>query len=236
MADRDIAGLTAAGALDGTELVHIVQGGNSRKTDLDAISALADAGPSYEAGPRTVPDTSGWTAWNIGTSVITTTATGITFVPQNGGVARGRYTAVPAAPFDIYMRYRPFNYGAAAPQNWHGILLRDNADGESLIMGVNGTTSPRFEVGRMTSLGGYSASGFSLFANVYGIPPWIRVNVGAATITFYISFNGLDWIQIGTETIATYIDAVTHWGFVDYIDGANVGGIFIDYLSTTAPV
>ena len=37
MADKEINALTAASALDGTELVHVVQGGNSRKTDIEDI-------------------------------------------------------------------------------------------------------------------------------------------------------------------------------------------------------
>jgi hypothetical protein len=37
MTDKTIGDLTEAGALDGTELVHVVQGGNSRKTDIEDI-------------------------------------------------------------------------------------------------------------------------------------------------------------------------------------------------------
>ena len=45
MTDKTIGDLTAAGALDGTELVHVVQGGNSRRTTVAAVAAsvvLAD--------------------------------------------------------------------------------------------------------------------------------------------------------------------------------------------------
>jgi hypothetical protein len=43
MADKQISELTAAGTLDGTEIVHIVQSGNSRKVTLDDVVALAPA-------------------------------------------------------------------------------------------------------------------------------------------------------------------------------------------------
>jgi hypothetical protein len=36
MADKELASLTAASALDGTELTYIVQGGNSRRSTVDA--------------------------------------------------------------------------------------------------------------------------------------------------------------------------------------------------------
>ena len=45
MADKSITGLTAAGTITGAELIKIVQGGNSRKVDLNAvIAALAPVG------------------------------------------------------------------------------------------------------------------------------------------------------------------------------------------------
>lgn len=47
MANKEIADLTAAGALDGTELVHIVQSTNSRESTTGAIAGLA-------AGKQTV--------------------------------------------------------------------------------------------------------------------------------------------------------------------------------------
>lgn len=45
MADKSITGLTAAGTITGAELVKVVQGGNSRKVDLDTIiAALSPTG------------------------------------------------------------------------------------------------------------------------------------------------------------------------------------------------
>jgi hypothetical protein len=40
MADKNPSGLTAASSPDGTEIVHVVQGGNSRKLTLDDILAI----------------------------------------------------------------------------------------------------------------------------------------------------------------------------------------------------
>jgi hypothetical protein len=40
MANKEVSELTAASALDGTELVHVVQSGNSRKATVDAINGI----------------------------------------------------------------------------------------------------------------------------------------------------------------------------------------------------
>lgn len=48
MADKTVPDLTAAATLDGTELVHVVQGGNSRKATTAAIAALAGGGGSVD--------------------------------------------------------------------------------------------------------------------------------------------------------------------------------------------
>jgi hypothetical protein len=59
MADKQIGELTAAGALDGTELIHVVQGGNSRQSTTGDIAGLVgDDGTIYDFGAsfETVPD------------------------------------------------------------------------------------------------------------------------------------------------------------------------------------
>lgn len=44
MTDKTIPELTAAGALTGSELIHVVQGGNSRKVALNRIADTFDSG------------------------------------------------------------------------------------------------------------------------------------------------------------------------------------------------
>jgi hypothetical protein len=52
MADKEISALTAVGTpLDGTELVHVVEGGNSRKATTQDIADLAEGIPSGNAFP-----------------------------------------------------------------------------------------------------------------------------------------------------------------------------------------
>lgn len=53
MADKEISALTAASALSGTEVVHGVQGGNSRKITTQAIANLAVAGETVISSTTT---------------------------------------------------------------------------------------------------------------------------------------------------------------------------------------
>jgi hypothetical protein len=236
-AQAGLSSYTAENARDDVGAA-LVAGANMTITVDDAgntITFVAAGGSLYEAGPPgTLPTIASMTPWNIGTSAIAGGTHSHLFTPQNGSTFRGYYKAIAAAPSDIYMRMTDISL-SNGPQIWAGILLRNNASGLSVICGYD--LSTRYELARATSIGGYSASGLTVFmAGAYGMPKWLRVNVTSTTITCYVSHNGWDWLSLGTETIATYIGAVTHFGFACYIDGANSGAIGIDYLSQTAPV
>lgn len=47
MADKEIGGLTAASALTGSEIIHLVQSGNSRREDLDTVKEFMAPSSSY---------------------------------------------------------------------------------------------------------------------------------------------------------------------------------------------
>jgi hypothetical protein len=55
MADKTTSALTAASTLDGTELVHVVQGGNSRKATTRALAQLAPAIQSVTSSATVTP-------------------------------------------------------------------------------------------------------------------------------------------------------------------------------------
>ena len=60
MADQKLSQLTASGALTGSELAYVVQGGNSRRTTLAAIVALASGTDlSYTASTRVLASSTG---------------------------------------------------------------------------------------------------------------------------------------------------------------------------------
>lgn len=92
MADKQISDLTAASALDGTELVHIVQGGNSRKATVSAMNLFkgfrATTSTTQAVGPATL------TEMDFGSEVFDT----------ESAFASNRFT-VPATLNGAYMNF-----------------------------------------------------------------------------------------------------------------------------------
>lgn len=118
MVDKSITGLTAAGTITGAELIKIVQGGNSRKVDLDAvIAALAPTG---------IDGVDGRTILN-GTTV-----------PDDGS---------DGVDGDFYLRTTNYvMYGPKAAGSWGaGVSIvgppgADGADGDDGLDGTDGTS------------------------------------------------------------------------------------------------
>jgi hypothetical protein len=129
-------------------------------------AAVAAGGGGYEAGPAgTIPAIGGMTGWNLGTSSIQSSVHSHIFFPQTNAF-RGYYQAVPAAPFDIYMRMVQVST-SNGPQIWCGILLRNNATGNSILAGYDFST--RYELARLTAVGGISATGLTVFMGSYPV-------------------------------------------------------------------
>jgi hypothetical protein len=190
----------------------------------------------YEAGPEgTIPNLGTWTGWNLGTSTLVSTAKNHIFTPQNGGVMRGYYTAIPAFPFDIYMRMNAFQLNSTLAQQHNGILLRANATGNTVMLVLDEVGgSPNAQISRWSSAGGFVTTTVSISPWKPTAVVWLRANVTSTTITYYVSTDGFTWQNIGTETIATYLGTLTHYGFGNY-QASQAGGSIIGYLSTTAP-
>lgn len=100
MADTKISALTAASALDGTELVPVVQGGVSKKTTvadirvIDIVESLASAATSTSTTPASVtglevvlaPGTWLIKTWILWRSAATTTGMGLHLNASGGTV------------------------------------------------------------------------------------------------------------------------------------------------------
>lgn len=88
MADKTAGELTAAGALDGTEILHVEQGGNSRRTTAQAVgeagraTAIADAIDASAPAEATLRAALGQTAGGV---VVVTGSRSL------AGTDRGRY-------------------------------------------------------------------------------------------------------------------------------------------------
>jgi hypothetical protein len=97
MSDKTIPSLTAASSADGTELVHVVQSGNSRKMTLTQIMALKTLIARDEGSPLTTNMTG---LDFIGSGVTATQSAGIVQVTIPGGagiVVKDEGTAIATA-------------------------------------------------------------------------------------------------------------------------------------------
>lgn len=246
MADKYVSDLPAASALLGTEILHVVQGGNSRKATTQAMANLATMNYSYEAGPPgTVPAVADLTWVNQGTSTITEGSRALILKAQSNSVIHGMDMAAPSAPFDIYMRVDTNGLSTAANTVSQlltaGIMLTDGSDSERVLIQrwtnrVAGDEQNEYGV----ALERWNNITFS--ANVFTrrstMPwQWLRATVDSTTITIYCSMDGRNWHLIATEALSAYIDAVTRVGFYILAD-TNVTEAYalISYFSFTPPV
>lgn len=246
MADKKISDYTEDTAPGNDDLMETeTAGGNSRKVKVKNLRKQL----SFEAGPPTPPTSADLSTWdNQGTSTVTDGTGVLILKPQVDGVMHGLYKAAPATPYDVYCRVEPQFLSTAAittgPYITAGIMFKDTAgDNERLTFSVQservsgdenhlwsaniyrwtGASPPVFSA---TAVNKYSAS----------IWPWLRVNNDGTTLTFYVSMDGKNWITVGTETLAAFIDGAASYGVWARADAnATEAMAMFSYFSTTAP-
>lgn len=201
----------------------------------------------YEAGPPTPPTTSDFATWMNQDASTVSDGTGAMILKAGlDGVVHGREKATPSAPFNVYCRVNVDMLSTAANtsaiNNNAGILLRDSSDGELIAC----TLWQERVAGDEQNLYGVSLDRWTASGDIFSARPilkynnipwkWIRVNVTSTTITLYVSQDGKNWISVGTETIATFIDTVDRYGpCVLASANATEAVAAFSYFSTTAP-
>jgi hypothetical protein len=246
MADKEISALTAVGTpLDGTELVHVVEGGNSRKATTQDIADLATPPAGYEAGPPTPPVVANFAWVNQGTATATDGTGALVFVNDNDNEVHILDQAAPATPYDVYCRAEAFMLSSSAVtvqiDTSYGIILRDGVNGDFLECCINAARVSGDEqntysmvINRWTNATTYSATPLQRFSS---LPfKWVRINNNGTTITLYTSVDGKNWTSVGTETIATFVGSITRIGLsVRGLSGNTNTIANFSYFSTTAP-
>lgn len=247
MADKTINDLTAATSVADADLLEIENaGGNSRKI---TFANLKSSIGGFEAGSSTPPTTADLATWdNQGTSTATDGTGALVFKPQVDGGLHGRYKAAPSTPYDVYCRVQLHCLSTAAATAGlnmsAGILLKDTGgDNERLAIGIyaeriagDEQNTYAITVGRWS---GASPPVFSANAVLkYTLQPlaWVRINNDGTTITVYGSVDGRNWISVGSETLAAYIDGAASYGvFAEASANATECFAVFSYFSTTAP-
>lgn len=169
---------------------------------------------------------------------------------QVDGVHHGRYKTAPATPYDIYCRVEHnvltttldgTVYGGGA-----GIIFKDTATSNKRVLfgiyqthNVTAGDDAKFYAAMIQRWSGASPPVFDSTPTIkYGYTPWkwLWVNNNGTTLTFKVSMDGKNWVQIGTETIATFIGGTASYGV-----GANSTASSTEafasfaYFGTTAP-
>lgn len=148
MADKEISGLATAGAITGTELVHVVQSGNSRQTTPQKIiDTLAEPlGKLRGINPQTIAYTLALTDAGKTVEMNSGSARQVT-IPTNASVA---------FPTESYVNVVRYGAGAVTVKGDTGVTLNGVSAGTITIpdqfggltlykRGTNEWVAPNFE-------------------------------------------------------------------------------------------
>lgn len=213
MADKEINSLPAASTLDGSELVHVVQGGNSRKATAQEIADLGGGG-----GSASYPDFTG----NSGEFLrVNSTEDGVEWSPVRGNPIfvnkhrRERSSSSFAVSADTETII-PFDGTYDTNFSLNDIVTPDN----TLFVVPPGTTRVIFDAGiSATTL---ANTAYRLSINLNGVP--IQTHQG-------------DTLDVGDQpvlgcTVTTGVIEVTAGDVFTVSVFAFVNGIFLDNLSS----
>lgn len=193
MPDTKTSDETAAGSLDGSELVRIVQGGSMRRATAQEIADLGGGGGGglYSQILSAVPTAAntGLGTWtNQGSSTVADRATGITIYPNTTNLAIRR-KAVPSTPYKVRALIALNSAPTGTPAA--GIGWYDGTNKLHLIYLIY-NAGWKLAVDRWTSPTVFSAdeSGFpkAAIAN----PMWLGLEDDGTTVKFQSSYSGND--------------------------------------------
>ena len=164
-----------------------------------------------------------WSWVNQGSATIAAGANGyttLTVTPTNGDSWRMRVQSK-SGSFTVTMRYASgfpiANYAAT------GFVFRNSSNGKFTSYGFGYNGGPNIIVQRFTD-----ATTFSSTQINFGLTmaQYLKATSDGTTLTFYASLDGVAWIKIGTETIATHIGTLDQIGFG--VDCNNNGAAAFD--------
>ena len=203
MADTKISAETAAGALDGSEIVPVVQAGANRRTTTQDIADLAAGGSGlYSQVLSAVPTSAstGLTTWaNQGSATVADDATGVTiYSPSNGASDnfRLRWKTAPATPYTVtalvgFTASTITSFPACGFGWYDGTKLQCFSFG----FGNAAAQTPRLVVRNLTDVSTLSTI-LATAPDSIPTPFWCRLKDDGTTVSFQISWDGVHFATL----------------------------------------
>lgn len=192
-------------------------GGGSGQHEYEAFGAL----PLSSA--FTFHNQGNWTVASDAISIV------LTNINENGQPTMFSQAVPGSTPYNIYARIESIINGGRV-----GLAIRNNSTGNTTVIstGTNGNVTVVHDNITASSGSGIAA----IYNQAFGgsAPKWFRINNNGTNLTYYVSFNGLSWLQILTETIASFVVTPTDCG-VDAVATTNPSVAFLSSFGFTAP-
>lgn len=206
----------------------LTQGDNITLTHSDtAITIAATGGGGLDYLASLVDPTGISFAWrNQGSATITTrTKSLFLYSPAGSGNIRGREIDAPSAPWSVSIGFIPSLHG----QNYQqcGLYVGDGTKLETA--NVSYSSQPNcLGVTRWNSATSYASSIIAPNMAQMPCPMWLKVYDDNTNIKWYWSVNGIDWIQLTSNSRTAWLSSVSKVGFwVDPENGNYGAGILL---------
>lgn len=182
-----------------------------------------------------------WTAVNAGTS--TTSLDGksrvvITAQAAAGDNKRMWVKTPPSTPWKITTRVALRN---SAVQPFAGLVVRNSSSAKLIVLGIGIATTAwsgiRLGAYKFTNATTFSATILDQVLAAAYLPTYFQIENDGTNLKYKVSWIGTedaDWIQIGSETLATFISSVDQIGLVVDSNNGSVSGVGIfDFFRVT---
>lgn len=150
--------------------------------------------------------------------------------------------AMPSAPWEFTIRtINPI--GVANSSCWALLALNSssgNAVGSFLFTGDGNAYIQRGTFNTTTWVYTFVSNPVNGLATYLSKYQWLYIKMaldaGGTTLTFSVSVSGLPgtFLQLGTETVATFLSSITHVGCAASVGGTSISGGAIDWFRRTA--
>lgn len=225
------SGVVAATYGDATHVAQVTVDAKGRVTGAANVAITTGGAVGPRQGSVTKPVVASFTSFTFqaSTSGVDGTA-GIMLTDTVASAATFRFleltAALPAAPFDIYA-----HFGFAPNGSQAGLTLRSTTTSKFIMMG-------KFQNDFIITVWNSPTSfaGNRLLPATWSDVNWFRFHVTSTVIECHVSYNGLDWFLMFTETIASFLTGpMDKLGFAIQTDTVPVG-LLCDSFSFIAPV